>query len=479
MMKKILLINPPYDGIEGHGGKNAPLNLAYLASYLRENKKGVEIAIIDAEGLELSFEQIYERVDAFSPDLIGITCPTPVYYNVRKMVADLKEKDKGTKIVLGGPHPTALPEDTLGDTAADIVVVGEGELVFFDLVNALEKGADLSGVRGIGYRDSSGRIVINDRRDLIPDLDVLPFPAKDLLPQERYYLPPTKRIRSSRATNMVGSRGCSFDCTFCMAKVMWRRRVRLRSIPNVIEEIELNVKEFGLTEFSFHDELFTIKKKRVMEFCRAVVDRGLDITWVCQARVGSVDLEVLKMMKQAGCGKIAFGFESGSQQILDLMKKRQTLAQAIESVDLCNKAEIEVGGAFILGYPGEEEKDIESTIRFALALDCDTVAFFIAIPYPGTELYRIALERGYISKDVNWGEFAPVSNLASPMMLPNISQERLQCYKKKAYYRYYLRPRYVVRKLGKVRSFGDVVNLASGFKIFRKLLWGARGRRGK
>lgn len=466
---KVLLINPPfgrYGGVEGHGGKNTPLNLAYIASFAREEARGVDVDIIDAEGLELTYEKIYERVDAFSPDIIGITCPTPVYYIVQQICSDLKRKDSDVKIVVGGPHVTALPKETLIETDCDVVVIGEGELTFLELISHLKNGRDLGSIAGIAYKEN-GDIFINKRRALIEDLDMLPFPAKDLLPLDRYYLPPTKRIKSERATNMITSRGCPFSCKFCMAKTIWTSRTRLRSVKNVIEEIELNVDIYGLTEFSFHDELFTFRRSRVIELCERILKEGLDITWVCQARAGSVDLEMLRLMKKAGCGKIAFGFESGSDRMLKLMNKKETIQNAIESVRLCKRAGMAVEGAFILGYPGEDEESISQTINFALKLDCETVAWFIAIPYPGTELYYEAIEKGYLKKQINWMEFAPVSNLESPMIIPNFTPEELVKWKKRAYRKYYLRPRYIFTKLVQTRSAADLKDIVRGLKIFK------------
>ncbi len=468
-MNKVCFINPPfaqYGGVEGHGGKNTPLNLAYLASYLQEQKKGVEVEIIDAEGLDLSLGQLYERVDAFSPEVIGITCPTPVYYIVQKICRELKERDSQVIIVLGGPHPTALPLDTLQGTDADVVVIGEGEATFIELILAIENGQSLDSIRGIAFKEN-GTVTVNPRRDLISDLDILPFPAKDLLPLDKYYLPPTKRIKSERATNMITSRGCPFACTFCMAKTIWGRKTRLRNVKNVIDEIRENVEVYGLTEFSFHDELFTLKKDRVMVLCQEILNQGLDISWVCQARAGTVDLDMLRIMKEAGCGKIAFGFESGNQHMLKLMKKKETLENAVGSMKLCKEAGIGVEGAFILGYPGENLQSIQDTINFALHLNCDTVAFFIAIPYPGTELYYEAVEKGYLKKELDWREFAPVSNLESPMIIPNFTPEELQQWKRKAYKAYYLRPAYIIRKLSRLRSAADIKDMFRGLKIFK------------
>jgi anaerobic magnesium-protoporphyrin IX monomethyl ester cyclase len=468
-MRRICLINPPfvqYGGVEGQGGKNTPLNLAYLASYVREETSKTEIEIIDAEGLELTLEEIYDRVDAFSPDIVGLTCPTPVYYIVEEICRELKQRDRSVLIVLGGPHPTALPRDTLEQIDADVAVIGEGESTLLELIRAFERNEGFDSILGMAFKQN-GTITVNPGRDLISDLDILPFPAKDLLPLEKYYLPPTKRIRSEQATNMVTSRGCPFACSFCMARTIWGRKTRLRSVRNVLDEIQENVEFYGLTEFSFHDELFTFKESRVIELCREILKEDLDITWVCQARAGTVSLNMLKIMKEAGCGKIAFGFESGNQRMLNTMNKKETLKNALESVELCNKAGIPVEGAFILGYPGEDLQSIQDTIDFALQLDCETAAFFIAIPYPGTELYYEALNKGYLEKDTDWRKFAPVSNLESPMVIPNFTPEELQKWKRKAFNAYYLRPSYIFRKLKGLRTLADVKDIMRGLKIFK------------
>lgn len=470
---KVLFINPPYTiygGVEGQGGKNTPLNLAYLASYLRENKQNIQVNIIDAEGLDMTFEQLYLEVDKFSPHIVGITCPTAAYYNIQKICKDLKEKDNAVKIVLGGSHPTALPKETIKETGCDAVVIGEGEITFFDMLNVWEKGQKLEKVKGIAYRDEDGgEISITPARELIKDLDIVPFPAKDLLPIHKYFLPPTKRIRSERATNMVTSRGCPYNCHYCMAQTMWTRRTRLRSVRNVLEEIKVNIEQYKLDEFSFHDEVFTLKKDRAAAICKGILEAGWDMSWVCMARAESVDLELLKLMKQAGCGKICFGFESGSARMLKLMNKTMKPDDAIAAAALCKKAGIDVVGNFILGYPGEDVQSIKETIAFAKKVDCNTAAFFIAIPYPGTPLWFEAKEKGYLKDPVNWREFAPVSNLESPMVIPGLPPSELEKWKRKAYYKFYLRPLYILKQIKKIRSTADIIDIIRGLKIFKKV----------
>lgn len=470
---KVLFINPPYTiygGVEGQGGKNTPLNLAYLAAYLRENKKNVDVDIIDAEGLDMTFEQLQAQVDAFSPDIVGITCPTAAYYNILKICKDLKEKDSHLKIVLGGSHPTALPEQTLRETGCDAVCIGEGEITIVELVEVWENGRSLHDIPGLAYLDAaSGEPVITGKRQYIKDLDTVPFPAKDLLPVHKYFLPPTKRIKSERATNMITSRGCPFNCHFCMAKTMWSRGTRLRSVENVLAEIQVNVEQYKLFEFSFHDELFTLKRERVIKLCHGIIDAGWDISWVCMARVESVDLEMMKLMKKAGCGKIGFGFESGSVRMLKRMNKQARMEDAYKAAAMCKDAGIQINGTFILGYPGENEESIQETIGFAKKIDCDTAAFFIAIPYPGTDLWHEALKEGYLKQPVDWRQFAPVSNLESPMVIPGMTPADLQKWKRRAYYRFYMRPKYIWKRVKNIRSFSDVIDNIRGLKIFKNV----------
>ena len=467
----IVLINPPfarYGGVRGHGGKSAPLNLAYLAAIVRRERSDIKVSIIDAEGLDMRLDELCRQVAERKPDLIGITCPTPAFYIIQELCLALKEQQPDATLILGGPHPTALPEQSLVETQSDVVVIGEGELTFLELVENLITGKALDDVAGLAFI-KDGKFIQTTGRELITDLDMLPFPAKDLLPLEQYYLPPTKRIREGKATNMLTSRGCPYPCTFCNARAFWGKKTRIRSIPNVLDEIQECVEVYELTEFSFHDELFTLRKDRVMEMCQGILDRKLDISWTCMARSGSVNPKLLAAMKKAGCGKIGFGFESGNQGMLEHMKKKESLENGLRSVRFCQETGIDVAGAFILGHPGETEETIKDTIRFAIELNVDSAAFFIAIPYPGTELYDMAIQNGYIRKDFTWDMFAPVSNLESPMVIPTMTPAELDYWKKKAFRSFYLRPSYLGRQLGKIRSIADAMNLLRGFQTFLKI----------
>ncbi|KKS16430.1 MAG: Radical SAM domain protein [Parcubacteria group bacterium GW2011_GWB1_41_6] len=469
---KVLLLNPPftdYGGLEGHGGKSLPLNLAYLAAYLREKKPKTEIRVLDCEGLRLTYDRIEEEIRAIKPDLVGITCPTPAFVQVLEICRIIKSISPNIITVVGGPHPTAMPKETVSEKNIDVAVLYEGEHTFTDLAETIEKNESLERVKGIFFKDSKDGIYENPPREIIKDLDSLPFPARDLFPLDIYFPPPTKRMSNKKTGNMITSRGCPYRCTYCMASYMWQRRVRFRSIKNVMDEIEECINKYGIAEFNFHDELFTVNKQRVIEFCREVKRRNLDIVWVCMIRVDFVDEETLKEMESAGCKKIAFGFESGSQMILDQMKKRVALEKAEEAVKLVKKAGIKTAGSFMLGNIGETEETIRQTINLAKRLNCDTMAFFIASPYPGTEFYETAKANGYFRRDLEWKDFALVSNNLPPLNLPGLPAERILYWQKKAYREYYLRPKYILSKIAGINSLVDLKNLYNGVKLFLRL----------
>jgi len=469
---KVLFINPPfskYDGVEGHGGRVAPLNLGYLAAYLRQQKPATEINILDCEALALSYEQVHDYLKNHRPDIAAITIVTPAYDSVLAVTQIIKEVNPICQVVVGGPHPTALPNEVLMEKNIDFAVIGEGEITFLELVEELESDKNFGRIKGLAFKGTNGEIFINSPRPLIENLDVLPFPAKDMLPVDAYFLPPTKRITGGASTNIVTSRGCPFRCTFCMAKTAWGRKTRFRSVKNVVDEIEEDFKKYKHVDFTFHDELFTASRQRVLDFCQELLRRQLHVKWFCQARCGSIDEEMAKIMKKAGCEMIGFGFESGDEQILKSMKKDNSLEKAKESAKICQKTGIRIYGSFILGYPGETKASIKKTVFLAKELDCDTAAFFIAVPCPGTELFKLALEKGYIKKPIDWKTFAPLSKGVPPMEIPTMSKKELMKAKRWAYRSFYLRPRYIFKKLKAVKNLNDFKTLLQGFKIFKQL----------
>lgn len=470
---KIVLLNPPftdYGGLEGHGGKAAPLNLAYLASFARQKKPELDISILDCENLRLKYDAIASELRKSSPDILAITLPTPAFVQGLEVSRIAKGINNNMKVVVGGPHPTAFPIETAGEPSIDVSVYGEGEVTFTEIISAFEKNGSLEHVKGIAYKDAHGTVKLNPPQPLISDLDTVPFPARDLLPLAIYFPPPTKRESNKNSANMITSRGCPYACTYCMARIIWNKKIRFRSVKNVVDEIEECVTKYNLGEFNFHDELFTLKRQRTIEICQEIRRRRLDIAWVCMVRVDYVWEDCLREMKKAGCKKVMFGFESGSQELLDIMKKNTTIQQAIDAVRLVKKVGIKTAGNFMLGNIGETEETIRQSIELAKRLNTDTTAFFIASPYPGTEFYDIAREKGYFRKDLEWKDFTLVDNNAKPPLnLPGLPSERIGYWQKRAYKEYYLRPRYILQRITGIRSAVDIKNLFYGARLLLKL----------
>jgi anaerobic magnesium-protoporphyrin IX monomethyl ester cyclase len=468
---KVILINPPfsmYAGVKGHGGSAPPLNLAYIAAFLRQKRKD-RIAIIDCEALRLKYKDIEKRLKEMKPEIIGITAPTPAFQQVLNVAEIAKKVNPKIKVIIGGPHASAFPEDSVMFKQIDYVIVGEGEETFCELVSAIEDGTNLSKIDGLVYKKGK-KAVRNPPRAYIKNLDELPFPARDMLPMHLYFPPPTKRVgQQKNNASIIGSRGCPFNCTYCIATLIWGRCYRPRSPKNIVDEMEECYTKYGLREFNFHDELFTTKKDRTIEICKEIIRRKLEVTWLCMARVDFIDQEMLHWMKKAGCQKIVFGFESGSEEVLKEMRKRANLKQAREAARLVKESGINLGANFMFGHIGETKKTIRQTIDFAKEINADTVAFLVACPYPGTDFFNISKEKGYLRKDFHWKDFVIVTEDTPLINLPGLKAEEILRSVKRAYWEYYLRPAYIWQKMKKIRSVADIKNLLEGVKMLVRI----------
>ena len=466
---KIVLVNPPYvnfEGIKESAGHIEPLNLLYLAAYLRENTD-CEISILDAEAEGLSYTGIKNKLKKESPDIVGITFLTPTFKHVTKIAEIAKEVNSGCVVVVGGAHPTAFPEQVVEILDIDFVVIGEGELTLLELVNAVRsEEKSFEHIDGLAYK-SGNKIFLTSPRALIRDLDTIPFPARDLIDRRLYYSAPTKKVSSEKNSTLIFTgRGCPYNCIFCMSEVIWQRKVRYRSPKTVVDEIEECVNKYGLREFNFIDDTFILTESRVTKICREIKKRNLDISWICFGRANHVSSGMLRELKKAGCKRISFGLESGSQEILNLMRKNITLEQSRNAVKMAKEEGLEVHASFMLGNIGETEETIKKTIKFAKELVLDYATFFITTPIPGTDLYKIALEKGFISVNPRWEDFAPITKGCPPLVQNNLTKEELLKWQKKAFREYYLRPKVILKKLLKIRSFQDIKSILEGLKIF-------------
>ncbi len=355
-----------------------PLGLGYIAAYLRQH--GFSVEVVDCTFL--SQNEVLRKVIASKPRIIGIQS----MYSMRDKSLELARllRDHCELLVAGGALPTTQPNAFLKDF--DVVVIGEGEQTMLEIVTLFESGRPLSEIKGIIYKDeSTGQVKRTSPRGLVDNLDVLPPPSRDLFDNEAY-----KRYYSSRfgykTTAIMTSRGCPFECDFC-SRPVFGNNFRARTATKVVDEIE-EVISLGYNRIWIADDCFTLDPKRLIEVCDEIIKRGLRIGWECLSRVDTLNLEIAEKMKRAGCIRMFFGIESGNDSILKIMKKQITTKQAYAAVQLCKKMKIKAGAFFIVGYPGENDKTILDTVKFASSLPLDYLSFTLPYPIPGTPLFQ-------------------------------------------------------------------------------------------
>lgn len=460
-MTDLLLINPSWGYKKGNIWKKVsscmpPLGLASIGAYLEE--KGFKVKIIDMQAERLLPEELPLAINGETPSFIGITATTITIDNAYTIAKILKGLLSDSKIILGGVHPTVLPDEALESPNIDYCIRGEGEETLLDLM----EGKDPKNIPGLSYR-SDGRIIHNPFRPPILDLDTLPSPAYHLLPMNRYY-PALGSYKRLPVISIMATRGCPGRCTFCYGDMLGKR-IRYRSPSRLIKEIKYLMETHGIKEIQFYDDTFTAIQKNVREFSSLILKEKINLSWSCFARVDTVDLETLRLMKEAGCHQIMYGLESGDEEILKNINKGTALDQAREAVKLTKEVGIDVRAAFMLGNPGETEESIQRTIQFALDLDPELCIFNITTPYPGTEMFKWAKENGYLSTE-DWTKY-DLSHMV--MDLPTIASTRIEEYYHRVYRLFYLRPSYILRKIFKISSLeGLQVNLRSLLGMLKK-----------
>ncbi|MFW9769216.1 MAG: B12-binding domain-containing radical SAM protein, partial [Candidatus Thorarchaeota archaeon] len=342
-------------------------------------------------------------------------------------------------VVVGGAHVTFQDEQVLRDCPEiDVVVRGEGEVTMNALLEKIDSAVSHSSVEGTTSR-RNGTIVRNPDRPYISNLDSLPFPAYDLLGLQHYF------PKGDRFAPMITSRGCPYQCTFCSSSRITGKRWRGRSPANVMEEIQFLQSRYGVRDVTFIDDLFTFDHQRVADICELINREADDITWTCSSRadIMSRHPEMAGWLKKAGCHTVYIGAESGSQRVLNIIKKGIRLNQIVRSVRIAKKVGLQVVLSFILGIPGETEEDMRSTVDFACRLDPDLAQFTICTPYPGTPIYEEAMENDWIST-TDWSEFTVIDPVLN---LPNLSRQTIKKHLTRAYYKFYSRPCLIWRQI--------------------------------
>ena len=340
---------------------------------------------------------------------------------------------------MGGYHPTFNFIETLEDENVDIVIRGEGEYIMLNLVQTLENQSSLHDVKGIVFEDKNSKeIVVNPEAPLIQDLDELPFPALNLLPMKKYRL----LDMDTHMTTMITTRGCPMQCSFCSSAAMHGKKIRERSVENIVDEIEYLKTNYDIDTIAFMDDTFTLKKRKVMAICDEILKRNIEIMWGCTSRVDTLDEKLLKKMKESGCITIFIGVESADQQQLDNMCKNTTIAKIENAFKIAHKLKIRTIASVALGMPGDTKEIMNKTVKFVHKLKPNYAIYSLATPYPGTRFYKEAFEKNLI-KIKDWSKYTLITPILETIDCSLNDMRKIQA---KAFMKFYLRPHYIIRQ---------------------------------
>ena len=453
---KIVLIRPP----DPRGGVSilshaAPMNLGYLAAFFI--KKGYSVELWDYEAEQFFPESFISRIRDLRPAIIGFSCFTPTIVIGHKLARIVKENFPSIITIVGGPHSAAFPKGTLEEFPYfDLAAVGEGEETLLEVCRAAENNKGWQGIRGLVWRSRDG-IKEEQRRILIENLDELPFPSRNLFNLNLKRKGHISRGISNRLRNtqIFTSRGCPFACIFCASKVINGLRVRLRSPENVLAEAEECLNKYHFNHIAIGDDTFTVNQDRAAKICQGLQKLGVK-SWHCEgARVNTVSPELLKLMVKTGCKKIVFGVESGSSRILELIKKSITVEQVKNAFKWARQAGFKyIEGTFIIGsHPSETIQDVKETVDLIKEIKPDLIAVNWVVPYPGTEVYSLMKEGGYIFTE-DWEKFVMLDRL--PLWrTEHFTPEQLMDLQRKITRSFYLRPDYIIHMLSKIRNLEE------------------------
>ncbi len=452
---KIFLVYPTITKTERYssklgssGGSQIPLGILYLASFIREH--GHEVRVVDGEIANLKASEVIRELEAFQGELVGISSTTVVFCRALELAKEIKRFHPDMPIVLGGSHVSSNAASALSHPEFDFGVIGEGEETLLELVSAMGGQTDPGNVAGLAYRNGN-EIRMTRPRPFISQLDSIPFPAYDLVPDLKAYNPPPCNYKMLPVVNIITTRGCPNQCTFC-DKSVFGSSFRARSAANIAEEIAMLHQQYGVKEIAFVDDTFTVGKNRVYELFDLLKKMRISLPWTCMTHVNSLDYDLINYMKDNGCWHVSLGIESGNEQILSTIRKRISLERVRKVVGWCSEAGIKTKGFFMVGHPGETVETIDQTINFALELPLDDVVATINTPIPGSPQYREAHLYGSLDQD-DWSQF----NCWRPVFVPHgLSKEILLEKHREFYRRFYMRPRIVARYLASFFSPGGL-----------------------
>lgn len=463
---KVLMLNPPY--VEGfcrsarwaaksRGRVQRHPDWMLIATAVLE-KSGHIVKFIDGAALNMCKEDVEKELKTFVPEMTVLHTTTPSIYN-DILYAKLAKDILSCKTVVVGPHVSAVPDNTfeIAKDSVDIIARGEYDYILKDIAD----GKKLKDIDGISFKEN-GKVVHNKNRDNF-DVNELPFPAWHHIRPE-WYKDAGKRFPF---LTLISGRGCYGKCTFCRdMSLMTGRVLRFRDARHVVDEIEYDYKLFPyLKEIMFETDTFTASSKHVEDVCNEILKRGLKISWSCNVRV-DIKLELLPLMKRAGCRMLMIGFEFGTQQALDSVNKGVTLEQSREFAQTAHKLGFILHGCFMIGAPGETKESALATINFAKSLPLDTIQMSGICVYPGTELYKWAKENNYLTAK-NWNEWVD-ENYEQVTLLnyPQLSKQEIDEFIDKGLKEFYMRPGQILKMILNMRNISDFTRKLYGFKSF-------------
>lgn len=476
---KVALINPPggYYAARWAESTLPSLGLGYLAAYLERNS--IDCEILDAHAQQLKPTDVQQYLRETRPGVVGVTFTTENRFIGFDTIRATRAATPDAVVIAGGPHVSAAADDTLRYLRElDLIVRGEGEEALLQLVRRIESCEGIEDVPGVSYR-RHGEIVNNPRGSLISDLDSLPFPARHLMPMDKYrYAADVPGVGKLKALNIMASRGCPFDCSFCASPRMWGRRYRARSPENVLAEVHELTDRYGAEALWIFDDTFTIERARTVAICEGLIERFPGLRWICEIRVDTVDRQLLALMQKAGCFCVAFGVESGSQRIIDeSVGKRIKLEQVREVTDWCRELKLQYNPFVILSHPEETEDDARETMGLIREWKRDGAPVSLAIMhiYPGTRIESIAREKGVLPEDFSWASQSDVKRVPMlpaaqghvPIFLDRLSWDFLSgCLFEWARMQRYSLLKRVPKALASIRSFADVKRYWAMLKVY-------------
>jgi anaerobic magnesium-protoporphyrin IX monomethyl ester cyclase len=460
---KVLMLNPPAPNnvemvregrcMQRKGAWGAiwpPSSLAYISGLLEKN--GFNTIIKDCIAEKISKEKLKDIIKEFQPKLIICNTATPSISEDLKIAEFAKSIDKEIKIAFIGIHVTVLPDECLKSYKdIDFIIRGEPELTALEIAENIKYNKNLEKIKGTSIIVKNGKIINNPDRELIEDLDILPYPAWHNIDKNNYQLP----IKGEPFFLLTTSRGCPHSCTFCNVSSYYGKKIRIRDPKKVVEEMSFIKQNLDVKNFLFWSENFSIDKEYAKLVCQEIISSGEDFSWICNSRVDTIDSKLLSLMKKAGCFMLGLGIESSSQEILDSTKKNVKLRDIRKAVYLAKKNGIEVVGHFILGLPGEDKSSLKKTIQFSIDLELDYAQYYCAVPFPGSALYD-ELKQNKFLENKNWCDFE--QNFCV-ITTDKISSQEIEKIRNDGYKKFYLRPNFMIKQILNIRSPKEFLNL--------------------